>query len=216
MATDNETSAATDIIEVDLKNRNIAGVLAWLWPGAGHIYQGRYGKGALFMVCILGTFFFGFVLGDGHVVYASLSHPDGEPSNIPPILQRWQYLPQLGVGAIAFPALVQAVQVKNGREPLWGGFMAPPRERGQLIDFPNGNDDELAVWHRKLGNAFELGTLYTVIAGLLNFLAIYDAYGGPFVSIPENETDESPEKSRKKKTDPDENKPVDEPVEVNR
>ena len=45
--------------------------LAWLWPGAGHIYQGRYAKGILYMVCILGTYFFGLTMGNGHVVYAA-------------------------------------------------------------------------------------------------------------------------------------------------
>ncbi|MEM7313216.1 MAG: DUF6677 family protein, partial [Planctomycetota bacterium] len=60
-----------DPVEVDLKNRPLAAFLAWLWPGAGHVYQGRYGKGMLFMVCILVTYFWGLALGDGHVVYAS-------------------------------------------------------------------------------------------------------------------------------------------------
>ena len=56
-----------DGIEIDLRDPLIAGVLAWLWPGAGHLYQRRYAKGMLFMVCILGTFFFGLVLGEGKV-----------------------------------------------------------------------------------------------------------------------------------------------------
>ena len=42
-------------IEIDLKNPVIAAVLAWLWPGAGHMYQRRIGKGLLYMVCILLT-----------------------------------------------------------------------------------------------------------------------------------------------------------------
>lgn len=213
MAPDTESSQSPDIIEVELKNRHFAGVLAWLWPGAGHMYQGRYGKGALFMVCILGTFFFGLVLGDGHVVYASFDDADLR-GGVRQMLARWQYLPQLGVGAPAFPAIVQAVQVNNGHEPFWGGFMAPPQEARQLNGFPIGNDDELASWHRKLGNAFEIGTLYTVIAGLLNVLAIYDAYAGPFVAEPENETDESSEKKRKKKDRSDDNEPADAPVEA--
>ena len=31
---------------------------------------------------------------------------------------------------------------------------------------------------------FEIGTVFTVIAGLLNILAIYDAYGGPLIIVP--------------------------------
>ena len=53
------------------------------------------------------------------------------------------------------------------------GLMAPPRDPGVLAD-----------WHKDLNMRFELGTLYTMIAGLLNVLAIWDAYGGPVVSEP--------------------------------
>jgi hypothetical protein len=37
---------------------------------------------------------------------------------------------------------------------------------------------ELAQWNHDYGDWFELGTVFTVIAGLLNLLAIYDAYQG--------------------------------------
>ena len=39
--------------------------------GMGHVYQGRTGKGILFFVCVLGTFFYGLYLGGGKVVYAA-------------------------------------------------------------------------------------------------------------------------------------------------
>ena len=58
-------------IEIDLKDPRLAAFLAWLVPGLGHIYQGRTGKGILFSVCILGTFFYGMYVGGGRVVYAS-------------------------------------------------------------------------------------------------------------------------------------------------
>jgi hypothetical protein len=50
-------SNAEEILEIDLKNPGWAALLAWLWPGAGHLYQGRTAKGLLFMICILSTFF---------------------------------------------------------------------------------------------------------------------------------------------------------------
>ncbi|HEV3023485.1 MAG TPA: DUF6677 family protein, partial [Pirellulales bacterium] len=56
---------------VDLKDPIVAAVLAWLVPGLGHLYQGRMFKGVLFMVCLLGTFFFGLYLSNGRAVYAS-------------------------------------------------------------------------------------------------------------------------------------------------
>ena len=53
----------------------------------------------------------------------------------------------------------------------------------------------MAQWHAKLGGGFELGTLYTMIAGLLNILVIYDALVGPF-PVPE-------EKEKPGKKEPD-------------
>ena len=50
-------------VQVNLKDQYWAAFLAWLIPGAGHIYQGRYAKGLLFMVCILSTFIYGLGLG---------------------------------------------------------------------------------------------------------------------------------------------------------
>jgi hypothetical protein len=158
-------------MEIDLRNPALAGLLAWLWPGAGHLYQRRNVKGVLFMVCVLATYFFGLVLGEGHVVYASWLKSD----------RRWQYLCQLGVGLPALPALLQNHLVRSGKDPLFGGIMAPP------ADVREDLHDELASWHDHLSNKFDLGILYTMIAGLLNVLAICDAYAGPFVPAPEED-----------------------------
>jgi hypothetical protein len=43
---------------------------------------------------------------------------------------------------------------------------------------------------------FELGTAYTMIAGLLNILAVYDAWGGPVFPEPAKKEDEEEEKER--------------------
>ena len=150
-------------LEIDLRDPYLAALLAWLCPGAGHLYQRRYAKGILFLACILGTYFFGLALGEGKVVYASWNQVD----------RRWQYPLQLGVGLPAIPALAQNLVTRGGNPPLLGGFMAAP-----------GNSDTLSDWHRTLNMRFELGTLYTMVAGLLNILAIWDAFGGPVVSEP--------------------------------
>jgi hypothetical protein len=49
----------------------------------------------------------------------------------------------------------------------------------------NGRDpyNQLSDWNLKMGAFFELGTVFTLIAGLLNVLAIYDAWGGPVGAI---------------------------------
>ena len=60
--------------------------------------------------------------------------------------------------------------------------MAAPYAKKEM----DGND-QLADWHKELKWKFELATLYTMIAGLLNVLAIYDAFAGPFIAIPEED-----------------------------
>ena len=39
--------------------------------------------------------------------------------------------------------------------------------------------DQVSNWHRRLGRWFEIGTLYTMLAGMLNILVVYDAVSGP-------------------------------------
>jgi uncharacterized protein DUF6677 len=190
-------------IEIELKDPRLAAFLAWLVPGLGHIYQGRTGKGVLFFVCIVGTFIYGLYIGGGRVVYASTA-----PVFSMQFLQdRWQYVCQVGVGLPALPALVQRERMLRKADPLFGdNFMRPPRTEPPPGDFDfrskdlsdPGSDhfvrhpDELAKWNYELGDSFEIGTVFTVIAGLLNILAIYDAYGGPLVITPPDEKKKQP------------------------
>jgi hypothetical protein len=83
---------------IDLKNPWVAGVLAFLIPGAGHFYQGRTFKGLVYSVCILGTFTCGMVLGAGQVVHFRW---DAQ-------VRSWGYLAQVWVGLPALPALIQS------------------------------------------------------------------------------------------------------------
>lgn len=160
-----------DGLTIDLKNRVVAAVLAFLFPGAGHWYQGRYGKAGLFSTCILVLFVMGMILGNGKCVYASWIPQD----------YRWHYILQASVGLPAAPAAIQWYRERQGEPFLWGGFMARPKaDLGLLSD-----------WQRDSAAGFDLGTLYTMVAGLLNILVIFDAYGGP-MPIPGHE-------SRKKK-----------------
>ncbi|MDA9777174.1 hypothetical protein N9D38_01940 [Rubripirellula sp.] len=195
------TSAENNTISVDgelvdLRNRPLAALLAWLIPGAGHFYQGRRTKAAIFFVCILSTWILGFGVGGSHVVYSSWQPGD----------KRWHYYLQAGAGIVAFPAYLQGRRMNDATdsftretnrdyEPLWGGFMAPP-----FRPVLESEADEVAAWYAKYGAGYEMGTWYTVIAGLLNILVIYDAYGGP-LSVPisgrkreeETETDQNPD-----------------------
>ncbi|HEY6564532.1 MAG TPA: DUF6677 family protein, partial [Pirellulaceae bacterium] len=163
-------------VDVDLRHPGIAAILAWLWPGAGHLYQRRYGKALLFMTCIMGLYVWGLAIGDGQVVYAAFPNTDG---GIMQALRsqemRYPFFLQMGVGLPVFPALVQAYRVSHDLPPLFGNeFLAPPR--GPIQE---QRHDALAMRHEKLKSFFELGTLFTMIAGILNVFAIYDARYGP-------------------------------------
>ena len=166
-------------LEIELKQPWIAALLAWLLPGMGHLYQGRTGKGLLFFFCVFGTFLFGLAIGQRKVVYAS--SPGDEP-------WRWQYYCQLGVGLPALPALVQRGRADAPPHPLLGDFMKPPSKAPQTWIDDSGNEttqpNELAKWTVEMHPRYEIGTVYTVIAGLLNILVICDAYAGPLVLLP--------------------------------
>lgn len=170
------SDAPGEAVVIDLKQPWLAGLLAWAIPGLGHIYQGRTGKGLLFLICILGTFVYGLYLGGGKVVYAATNWEQQ---------YRWQYLCQLGVGLPATPMLIQRQRVESGKRPLWNGFMAPPKNEPTPWKDDSGNmstqPNELAKWTVELHPFFEIGTVYTVIAGLLNVLVICDAVSGPLI-----------------------------------
>src|SRR4051794_20380148 len=83
---------------ISFKNRWVAGILAFLIPGAGHLYQGRIFKGVLCSVCIFATFAVGMGLGRGGVMYWKR-----DPLNF-----LNPYYAQFFVGLPALPALVQS------------------------------------------------------------------------------------------------------------
>ena len=185
-SSDAQNVILVDDQHIDLRNRYLAAFFAWLVPGAGHFYQRRFAKGGLFFVCILSIWILGFALGGGHVVYASWQPGD----------KRWHFLFQAGVGGPSIPAFVQGRrmqqatvkgQTRTDYEPLWSGFMAPPFR--PVIE---READEVSAWYARFGAGYEMGTWYTVIAGMLNILVIYDAFGGP-LSVPISGRKKKPE-----------------------
>lgn len=200
---------------IDLKHPLIAMLLAWAVPGLGHLYQGRRFKGVVFCVVVLSIYLSGLMLGGGRVVYWSWK--PGE--------KRWAMACQAGIGLAAVPAAAQSMLLNGvAKSPLAGGFMAPPVSLNQPVaesyaqamirrtpgleenDFrrqPRGGlwelqRDELSLWHRQLGRWFEIGTLYTMIAGMLNMLVIYDAGFGPLGTPGEEERRSGGEKATDK------------------
>jgi hypothetical protein len=150
-------TVTVDGITIDLKIPAVAAFWAWLIPGAGHFYQRRYRKAALFSLCIFSTYFLGMIVGGGKVVYAKWDMEE----------KRWPFICQAGAGAVTIPAMIQAYRESKRQTTLWNGFMAPP------------NRFKLSEWNKDFAAAFDLGTLYTMIAGLMNILVVLDAYFGP-------------------------------------
>lgn len=147
---------------IDLKNRWQAAFLAWLVPGLGHWYQGRRGKAILYGVCVLGLFFVGFALGDFKNVFWRWTSPMADPDRF-----RFIYPCQFFVGLPAFPALIQATLQHYNMPPILWGYLAEPTMNA------------LNAVHPKFGRLAEVGWVYTVVAGLLNVFAIFDAFEGP-------------------------------------
>jgi hypothetical protein len=61
--------------------------------------------------------------------------------------------------------------------PLGANFMMPPQVHSNME-----GDNDLAVWNRQYSGRYEMGGVLTMIAGLLNLLAIFDAAAGPIVA----------------------------------
>ncbi len=152
----------------------VAAFLSYLVPGLGQIYQGRFGKGFLFMISLLGMFTLGQVMGNWQNVYVPPpeNQPNGQgiagklPSSL---MTRWHYLGQFWIGVYAWPALYQYFQPPPATPGFWENFQRTPDEKDVNQFLVNSDKTP------------DLGWVYTVIAGMLNILVIYDAYAGPLV-----------------------------------
>jgi len=167
---------------IPLRNPRTAAFLAWLVPGLGHFYQGRIGKGVLYATCILSLYAAGFAMGEGKIVYWRWVNPLNNPDKF-----CLYYLGQFFVGLPALPALIQGTLRWLGMNPILGGFMAEPPQA------------VLNGLHPKLSKLVEIGSMYTAVAGLLNVLAIYDAYEGP--AMVDSEPDDSASPTEAKASD---------------
>ena len=107
--------ASASAAPVDLKTPWLAALLSWAVPGAGQIYQGRYFKGIVFAVCILGMFFFGVNMGEGRPVYSSYyTVSEGQVFK----KRNYGYLSQILVGTAAMPAMLQARRFDSYRNTV--------------------------------------------------------------------------------------------------
>jgi hypothetical protein len=146
----------------ELRNPALAAFLTWLLPGLGHWYQGRRFKALVFGTCIIGIYLAGLWLGRGLVVYWTWVNPLKDSENF-----RLSFIFQSFVGGFTLPGMIQGFLSWKGVGPILDGWMAAPPQ-----EVVNG-------LHPRIGRLVEIGTVYTAVAGLLNLLAMMDAYGGP-------------------------------------
>ena len=82
--------------------------------------------------------------------------------------------------------MIQSTLELKDHAPILWGFMAEPIPKDINRLYPT------------LGKFVEIGTLYTTVAGLLNILAMYDAFEGPAHSDEDQPAPASDPKSRTK------------------
>jgi hypothetical protein len=160
----------------------LAALFSYLIPGMGQVYQGRVGKGLLFFFGLYLLFFYGMWMGHWRNVWL----PDAQPlpaagvagQNLGGVAKaisyRPQFLAQFWIGIAAWPAVQQYITYDPTEEegPIFGKFQRMPGE-------PELNDLQ-----RNSSKRWDLGWVYTVIAGVLNLLVIYDAFAGPMFRDP--------------------------------
>ena len=163
----------------------VAGVLAWLIPGAGHFYIGRRVRGIILFIIINATFWTGVGIGGVMTV-------DGR-------YERWWMAAQLLTGADGVycwykqeqvyknlrndPEIKQAIEARKKELFLRHGKADVGNFNG-ISASPTGRPDELQmVVDQKLQEkgialvdpAGEIARGFSGVAGMLNLLCIFDA-----------------------------------------
>jgi hypothetical protein len=168
----------------------MAAFLSYLVPGLGQIYQGRVGKGLLFFVCLYGMFFYGMYLGRWSNVYMVDERILGPmeiaghqlPGTLSAIGHRPQFAGQFWIGIAAWPAIWQYSHYDSAQsaDATLGRYQRMPLESKETSrrDVVPG-EVLLNDLQRNSDKTWDLAWVYTVIAGVLNILVIYDAFAGP-------------------------------------
>ena len=176
----------------------LAGFLSYLVPGLGQIMQGRTAKGIMFMVLLLSMFVGGQAMGDYKNVFLPNEEDvrninpnirDTNPWRVPPPLtpighslayQRWAVGAQFWMGVASWPAIWQYYQPRE-KIVLLHDPAAPPEKASFWKTFQRAprNEAEVNTYLTNSDKTPDVALLYTIIAGMLNILVIYDAYAGP-------------------------------------
>jgi hypothetical protein len=140
-----------------------AAVLAWLWPGLGHISLGERGRGFRIMFGVLFLFVLGLLIG-------GLDCVDRRNDRL------WFYAQSM-CGPIALGADVANQALVQRRAADWQMPGGNWRKDDALdADYAAGDPELLESLRRVgLGRVNEMGTLFIALAGLMNLVVILDA-----------------------------------------
>jgi hypothetical protein len=120
-------------------NAWLMGAAAWLVPGAGHLLQGRWGRGLIIAAAVCVMFLLGLVFG-GHLFGLS-----GGGEGASRLLQLPPMIANLGTGLL------------------------------YLLSWAMNTGFSDAAEYARLPT-FEYGNTFLLVAGLLNYLAMLDAF----------------------------------------
>ncbi len=141
----------------------VAGLLAWVIPGAGHILLHRTVRGVIIFVCVVGLFWSGMAIGGVFTV--------------DPIRERWWFIGQMCTGASGFIGYQreerarEAVAASAGISPLphpgmtrtgddwWTAFKKQAAQADLWLAYPGDG----------------VARAYSGIAGMLNIMCVFDA-----------------------------------------
>lgn len=127
----------------------VAGILACLFPGLGHWYLDSFRRGALICLGVMGLFVGGMFIGGIDVV-------DRRED-------KWWFVLQAGVGPTAFLVNRWHDQHRRPDAGRSAGLSAPAASGGLVVT-------------KSLGRVNEVGSLFAAMAGLLNLIAVIDAF----------------------------------------
>ncbi|HEV3144828.1 MAG TPA: DUF6677 family protein [Gemmataceae bacterium] len=152
-----------------------AAFLSYLVPGLGQVYQKRYTKGILFFFALHVLFFYGMWMGSWKNVY--LPSTDVKRNSffywnqtLGDIENRPHFAGQFWIGVAAWPAIIQYATFEPGMDKKHAVLGTWEREPPESVLNDKQRDGD---------KRWDLGWVYTVIAGVLNILVIYDALAGP-------------------------------------
>lgn len=148
----------------------IAGILAWLIPGAGHVYMRRTLRGVIICICINGLFWTGVAFGGIFTVE--------------PLKQRWWFTAQMCTGVSGVAAWYRQEQYRRAitekfEDPeLRTPIPPPPTRQRKALPGEWWKTYNEALAGKGLSLSYPADTVaraYAGVAGMLNLMCIFDA-----------------------------------------